>query len=288
VILHDLDHPDRNPPSCPEWAKETLPPEMQELRGRNGMPPPYCDREYALAMNVEGIDRYQANQFLMYRPDTADYLYSEYTPLDVNYQKGLLPTYEALAAEVTEGCKTETETIMALLLKGASRLKHPCGPPCGPPVGTGRNLDDEALLNSGVGWCNEQARVFIRLCQVCNIPARIVHTFYSDTKSGHCIAECYADGRWCMVDATWFCVFPGPDGKLLSAAQCHDRCEGQKYCGIAYYKRVQELFKLSDGELNFHTSKETEEWRQVSLSQSAETWRDKMNCIAIINYPLPR
>jgi hypothetical protein len=38
-----------------------------------------------------------------------------------------------------------------------------------------RNLDDEALLASGCGWRNEQARVFIRLCQVNGIPARMLH-----------------------------------------------------------------------------------------------------------------
>jgi len=288
MVVHDLDHPDYNPPDCPEWAKETLPPAMQKFRGRNGMFPPYCERTFALAMNVRGIDRYHANQFVTYRPETAEYLYSEYTPLEVNYRRGLLPTYEALAAEVTAGCRTETEKIVALLVKGASRVKHPCGPPCGDPVGTDRNLDDESLLKSGLGWCNEQARVFIRLCQVSNIPARIAHLFYSDTKSGHCIAECYADGRWCMADATAFCLFPGADGAFLSAAQCHDRGEGQKACGLAYFHRFQELAKLTDAELNFATEKETVEWRDWFAQQTPETLANRMNRLAFINYPLPR
>ena len=285
--LHDLNHPDYNPPDCPEWAKETVPEAIEPFRGRNGMPSPYRERAFPLAMNVRGVDRYHANQFIMHRPETAEYLYNDYTPLEVNYPTGLLPTYEALATEVTAGCGSRKERALALLRKGASRVKHPCGPPCGAPVGPDRNLDDEALLKSGLGWCNEQARVFIRLCQVGDIPARFIHTFYSDTKSGHCVAEFHADDAWRMADATWFCVFPGPDGELLSAAQCHDRGQGQEYCGLAYHSRMQELLEMTDEELGRGDDFDPAAWRRETLTRTPEYWAHRMNRFAVINYPLP-
>ena len=276
---HNLVHPNYNPPNCPEWVKENLPDFIEKFRGRNGMPSPYIERKYAIGMDVSGIDRYHANQFIVYRRETAEYLYSEYTALKVQYIKGTLPSYERLAAKVIEGC-SETEKAQALLFKGVMNyMRNPCVPPLGKDVKTDRNLDDEALLASGSGWCNEQTRVFIRLCQVSNIPARIIQLFYSDTTTGHCVPEFYADGRWCMADATWFCVFPGADGKLLSAAQCHDKGEGQKYCGIAYHKRFKVLIKLAD------------DLKVVSRDRSVwalppEQLANRMNCFGVINYPL--
>lgn len=288
MSVHDLNHPDYNPPDCPEWAKEALPSHIQPYRGRNGMPSPYHERHFPLAMTVRGIDRYQANQFITYRAETAEYLYSQYTPLRVNYRNGLLPLIEALAAEVTAGRRTEQEKVLALLKQGATRVKHPCGPPCGPRVPGDRGLDDEAILRSGAGWCNEQARVFVRLCQVSGIPARMVFTHYADGKSGHTIAECHIDGRWRLVDATWFCVFPGPDGQWLSAVECHDRGEGQRCCGFAYYNRTQELLKMTDAELGLGDMLDPATWRREAAAQTLDYWVNKMNIFSIINYPLPR
>lgn len=285
--VHDITHPDCDPPDCPAWAKETLSPEMQARRGRRGLPEPYCNRHEPLAMNVRGLDRYHANQFLGLTPETHDYIYSEFTPLEVSYTPGLLPSFEALVAEIVKPGMSETEKAIALLKQGASRVKHPSMPPCGRYVPGDRNLDDEALLASGAGWCNEQARVYIRLCQVAGIPARFVHVFYSDHKTGHCVTEFYADGRWCMADASWFCVYPGPDGKLLSVAQCHDRGEGQKYAGIALHKRMQELLALSDEEINMVNESSNEEWRAKTSAKTAEYHAAFYNAAAFVNYPLP-
>lgn len=280
MFKHDLDHTDFNPPDCPEWARETLPESIRYFRGRNGMPSPYNEKKYAFAMNVRGIDRYHANQFIVCRKETEEYLYSQYTPIDVRYVKGTLPFYEKLAEKVTEGLSSDMEKALALLFNGVrNSIRHPMVPPFGQNVGADRNLDDESLLASGSGWCNEQARVFVRLCQVSGIPARIVQLFYSDKKSGHCISEFYADKRWCMADATWSCVFPDADGKLLSAAQCHDRADGQKYCGLGYHRRFLEMIKLA-AELNVVAS-DIPLWKLPP-----EELTGRMNYFGIINYPL--
>ena len=84
-------------------------------------------------------------------------------------------------------------------------------------------MDDETLFASGSLWCNEQARVYIRLCQIAGIPARMIYLFYSDGNSGHVVAEFFADGHWCMADSTWICVFPDDNGRLLSRRSCTRR-----------------------------------------------------------------
>ena len=284
---HRLDHPDFDPPDCPDWARETLPAGMEAFRGRNGQPAPYCDRTVPLAMTVRGVDRYHANQFIVYRPETAEFLYKEYTPLVVEKRAGLLPEIEALALSVTKECRSDTERAVALLLHGASRVRHPDAAPRGPWTGPDRNASDTSLLQSGTGWCNEQARVFIRLCQVSGIPARIIHLFYSDERTGHCIAEFYADGRWGMADVTWQCVFPDQEGRLLSAAACHDGGEGQARCGEAYFRRWQELLACSNEELNLESSEKTAEWRTQLASETPESLAAKHYYFSVINYPLP-
>jgi len=299
MLVHDLTHPDFDPPDCPAWAKEELPPSIRLYRGRNGMPSPFNERNYALGMSVRGVDRYHANQFVMYRPETARYLYTDYTPLEVRYRSGLLPTYEKLAAEITTPDQSPLEKAVSLLIRGASRLRHPHMPPYGPEVRPDRNCDDESLLKSGVGPCNEQARVFIRLCQVCGIPARVIQLFYSDTKSGHCIAEFYAEGRWRMADASWLSVFSNANEQLLSAEECHDQGEGQKRAGLAYFKRIQELLALSPEELGLgdeHVSAhggpnhlgETniQNWTRIS-TKSAQTLAEELQWFGVMNYPLP-
>ncbi|MFN2350592.1 MAG: transglutaminase domain-containing protein [Kiritimatiellia bacterium] len=290
IKLLDITGPEFDPPDCPDWAKETVPAALQPYRGRNGLPDSYRVRTCALALTVQGVDRYHANQFIVYRPETAQFLYRDYTPTQVDYRTGALLACATLAAEVTAGCRTQTERAMALLQRGAARVRHPLSPPCGDQVPPDRNLDEEALLHSGAGWCNEQARVFIRLCQVSGIPARIIQLFYSDLTTGHCIAEFHADGRWCMADATYFCVFPGPDGRLLSAADCHDRGVGQLHCGRAYRQRMLQLLARSDAELNFPDAAKAAAWREKTAREnvSDETRAGKLNCFAIINYPLPR
>jgi hypothetical protein len=164
-------------------------------------------------------------------------------------------------------------------------LRHPTMPPCGRHVPADRNLDDEALLRSGAGWCNEQARAFCRLCQVSGIPARIVFLFHSGGRTGHTVAEFRADGRWAMADATWLCVFEGKDGRLLSAAECHDGGEGQRACGLAYRRRFLEIAALPDAELNVPDPERT---RRELTEPPAEQLAARMGAFGIINYPLPR
>lgn len=283
----DLSHPDCDPPDCPAWAKETVPPEMAPFRGRNGLPEVYRARRRPIAMTVRGVDRYHANQFIVHRPETAHYLYETYTPLEVGYTQGLLPSFETWAAACGSNARTAREKALAFLDEALPRFPHPDAPPFGPWVEPDRNLEDEALLASGCGWCNEQTRVFIRLCQVSGIPARIVQLFYSDCQTGHCVAEFYAEGKWCLADATWRLVFADGTGRLLSAAECHASESGRNVYVRAYLRRNAELLRCGDEALYCRSAQQAAEIRYKLTAQSETFLAARLNCFGLINYPLP-
>ncbi len=285
-------------PGCPDWAKVKTPEWVKPFTARRR-------RKQTLGMSVRGLDFYHSNEQIVYCGETADYLYKDYTPLEANYIEGTLPAFEQAAREFTEGLAADTEKALALLTKATgSRIFHPAFPPLGPACEPNRGLDDVELLCSGRGWCNEQSRVFIRLCQVSGIQARMVHLNYSDKKTGHCVCEFYSEGAWHMADATKLCVFPGPEGKLMSAAECH-REENKLRVGEAYCTRFNVLMQLSDEELTgrkfAHITDSRE--RTFKISAEAAAWRDRLRKVSpedsssqaglhlfefgVINYPLP-
>ena len=283
--------PEADGVGTPEWAKEELPEQYRPFVARAGLPTPWQAKikKGPLGSAVAGIDRYHANHFVVYRPETAGFLYTEYTPTTVNYRPGSLPGYEKLAAEHTAGLSSPKEKAVALVRAMPQILKHPTMPPCGPGVRADRGLLDEPLLASGGGFCNEQARVFVRLCQVLNIPARLVFLFYADHRTGHTIAEFYADGRWSMADTSWFCVFPADagaadgaaDGRLLSAAEAHDGGPNHARVQAVYRTRFEELLRMTDEQLGRADGEP-----RKGLEEKLRT-PDALGVFGLMNYPLP-
>ena len=65
-----------------------------------------------------------------------------------------------------------------------------------------RGMTEEDLLQSGHGWCNEQARVLVALTQIAGLPSRLVFAQSRDSKIAHVVTEVYVDGKWVLVDQT--------------------------------------------------------------------------------------
>ena len=197
----------------------------------------------------------------------------------------MLPTFEEVSAKYTVGCKTETDKALALLLKALPIVfPHTNAPPAGKPVTGTRNLDDEALLQSGCGWCNEQGRVFIRLCQLNGMPARLIHLFGQH----HTTAEFCADGKWAFSDVTFGFVARGKDGKLLSVAESHDQGEGQRYYAQAKAKRMRELAAWTDEQMHM-TPARAAAFRDNALSFDPDEFSARKDlAFGVMNYPLPR
>ena len=291
--------------TCPEWAMEQVPTAMQPYQGRFGLL--YNPFPGPIAPNVAGIDFWQANHFIICRKETRQYLYSEYTPTQVHYQKGTLPAFEAIAARCTNGLRNDRDKALALLKQGMPQaVLHPALPPLSPRCDQNRGISDDALLKSKKAWCNEQSRVFVRLCQVSGIPARMIFLFYgerpySDRRSGHVVAEFYADGQWSMADSSWLCVFPAADGHLMSAAECHELGPNRDVVGKIYHARIQSLMRLSDEEMagkRYPNLKDKKAFREAVTAAATDQRKDfgsltadflggHMDEFGVLNYPLP-
>ena len=233
--------------------------------------------------NVAGLDLWQAHHFIVYRRETAAFLDGQYTPAKAEYPKGLFPTLEPIVARYTTAAQSDRAKAIALLTKGiAGHLLHPVAPPKGPPVATNRGMDDETLFASSCARCNEQARVYIRLCQIAGIPARMIYLFYSDGNSGHVVAEFFADGHWCMADSTWICVFPDDNGRLLSAAELH---------APAAKPTVQRAYLARWTEILQHSNKPSDKQLAAGArrgSQGVAPYKaDNLGSFGVLNYPLP-
>jgi hypothetical protein len=287
-----------DPADCPAWAKASTPDWVRPYMGKQGLGEPFVSSPKVLGKSVAGIDRWQANHFVVYREETKKYLYEEYTPTRVEYVRGALPGYEAVVERYTKGVSGDRERAVALLTVAMpAEMRHPTMAPLGPECRADRNMLDGPLLSSGTGFCNEQARVFVRLCQVAGIPARVVFLFYSDKRTGHTIAEFYADGRWCMADASWFCVFPGADGKLMSAVECHDPANG-KWVAKAYRARFDHIVALDNEALvGLHVKDGPDRAKQVheraarirkEFAEKTEQYLEThLWQFGVVNYPLP-
>ena len=286
---------------CPDWIKEELPAKWQPFMARRGLPEPYHSRTVPLGMRSRGGDRWQANHFLVWGEKTRGFIEKDYTPLHVDGVRSSLADFEKLAARFGAGLSSPRERAVAFLTRALPEIcRHPTVPPIGPLCATNRGLDDEGVLRSGIGYCNEQARLFIRLCQISGIPARLTFLFYSDQKTGHTAAEFHADGGWALADPSWFLVVPGPGDRLLSTAECH-RPENQGWVGEAYSRRMREIAALGDEELAgaayAHladpaacaraTARAATALRAEVLSRSKEELGRQFWVFAVLNHPLP-
>ena len=160
-------------------------------------------------VGVAGIDREQAHSLVRLCEETEPILYgSDFSPTRLRYRPGSRPTLERIAAGLRG--HTPMDTARAVMAWTAGNVVHPhvVG-----HVAPDRAMTEEELIESGLGWCNEQARVFIALCEVMEVPARLCFLFHANLRSGHTTAEAYLDGRWAWFDVTFDITITLPDGR---------------------------------------------------------------------------
>ena len=155
------------------------------------------------------VDRALTERMIRLAPETAAYLYKEYTPTKVLYEKGSRPELER--------CLEEPVTVEG----GIQRIARFC-------ADLGKNVSDdldamriggteEEIIRRGSDWCTDVARVACILSQAGGVPARMV--YLADTSqaySGHAIIEAHRRGRWGAVDATTDVVYLHPNGEPAS------------------------------------------------------------------------
>jgi transglutaminase-like putative cysteine protease len=155
-------------------------------------------------------DRVLVDGMVRLCPETADYLYAEFTPTDLRYEVGSRPQmgYCLRQAGADRGHEEE-------------RVERICGF-CA-QLGQ-RGTDDldrirfggteEQIVQRGSDFCGELARVACVLAQIAGLPARMV--MLADTQKaywGHAIIEAFRAGAWGAADSTTNVVYRHRDGR---------------------------------------------------------------------------
>lgn len=147
---------------------------------------------------------------------TARYLYTEYTPLALRYERGSRPKLEAVVDEVTSDEMTDREKALALLawvrdlpeLQPPATDKYLCG-------------TEEEVIEARSSLCGNQARLFACLAQIAGVPARIALHYggpdhRAEMEGGHGVNEAHIEGRWAYLDIRGR-YFEWPNGRIASA-----------------------------------------------------------------------
>jgi transglutaminase-like putative cysteine protease len=165
-------------------------------------------------VGVRGVDREQAQSMVRVCPETEEYLYGgAFSSTAIRYQPGTRPKLESIARQFSG---TATERALAAMAWVSNHVQHPH---IADPVASDRALSEEQLIESGLGWCNEQVRVFIALCETMETPARLVFLFHGNGICSHTAAEVFLDGRWRFFDVTFGVVVRLPDEHLADARE---------------------------------------------------------------------
>lgn len=146
----------------------------------------------------DSVDRVLMRDMVKLCRDTAQHLYTEYSPTRVTSRQGTRPELERHLRQVLAGARNKEDKIEGIAAFCA-RLGE-------------RAIDDidamriggteEEIIERGSDWCTDVARVACALCQVAGLPSRLVYLFDPDKAySGHAITEVHRRGAWGAIDA---------------------------------------------------------------------------------------
>jgi transglutaminase-like putative cysteine protease len=187
---------------------------------------------------VAGVDLEQALNYVDGEGIDLAWFYRSFTYPRVFYKPGSRPKLEAVVWEHTKPDAPEMERLRALVQVVFQRMPHYIF--LGYTGRPDRGLSEEQLLESGHGWCNEQARVLVALTQVAGLPSRLVFAHSRDGKMAHVVTEVYVEGKWVLVDQTEGYIFTTRDGRPLNVLDFHSDPEIWREADALYKARQQE------------------------------------------------
>ncbi len=143
------------------------------------------------------VDRVLMENMVRLCTETADYLYSEYTPTETFYSKGARPQLEHYVEKILQTCDSDEKCVESIARFTGGLQGRAC-----------QDLDlleiggtEEEIIARGSDWCADVARVGCSLCQVAGFPARIVYLVDTEKAySGHVSMEVFRTGVWGAVD----------------------------------------------------------------------------------------
>jgi transglutaminase-like putative cysteine protease len=156
------------------------------------------------------VDRVLAGRMVRLCDETADDLYTRYTPALVGFRRGSRPKLEGIVARLGEG-DPSAENVVARIARFCAKMGE----------GLSDDLDamrvggtEEEILSRGSDWCTDVARVACVLAQVAGLPARIVNLFdTAHAYSGHVIIEAFRGGTWGAADSSTGVVYRHSAGR---------------------------------------------------------------------------
>lgn len=194
------------------------------------------DFDRAIAeVGVAGIDRQQSQSAVLLCEQTEQFLYNNYSPTIIRYTQGTRPELERIVAQLSGD--TPRARALSAMNWVSRNVQHPhtCG-----PLAPDRAHSEEQLIGSQRGWCNEQARVFVALCEVMEIPSRLCFLFHANAKCGHTTAEVFLENRWAFFDPTFDLAVELPDGRLAEARELSGA--QRELAHRAYQRPLQEYY----------------------------------------------
>lgn len=138
-----------------------------------------------------GVDVEVIDDQIILNDRTVEYLYSEYTPLEIRYEPGSRPMLEAVVNEHVGEGMCGREKALALMRRVRDNQDHGLASP-----GLFAGGTEEELMKRGALTCNEVSRLYVCLCQIAGLPARLMGSHIS----GHMMTEVCADGKWAWID----------------------------------------------------------------------------------------
>lgn len=191
---------------------------------------------------VAGIDLEQSLNYLRLAELGETFLYQNYTASRLPYVKGSRPKLEALADKAIGSATRPMEKVQQLATFVAEQVvwagiyAHRTGK----PTPADRGLDEERLVRSGYGWCNEQARVLCALTQVIGIPSRLVFAANLRKKYGHVVTEVMLPQGWMMIDQSFGFLFQ-INGKPVRASQVYHNAQSRRHFEPIYFELCDQL-----------------------------------------------
>ncbi len=225
------------------------------------------------------VDRVLMENMVRLCPETADYLYSEYTPTETFYGKGARPQLEHCVEKIVQTCDSDEKCVEAIARFTGGLQGRAC-----------QDLDlleiggtEESIIARGSDWCADVARVGCALCQVAGYPARIVDLVDTEKAySGHVIMEVFRTGVWGAVDPLTDVLYRHSDGNpastwdLMNNASLidrHSRGESTPYTTSGQFQAaaISNYFVWKWKDYNYGVARINDYYRSI-LEMSRRGW----------------
>lgn len=146
------------------------------------------------------------HRYLVYSP-AVDALYHRLTP-DPNpyptFRQSLINNFPGFAYAYNSQRLTGSERDPEVIIHTLTRFVHE-----NLFVPSGYAVVDDApitVLHRGIGWCDQQAHLLLRLLDRRNIPSRLLFLRNKEGISPHSVADVYLNGTWRIVDPTYMFI----------------------------------------------------------------------------------